>query len=359
MGARLSVLADSMLHTLQPFALQFGNGFGVRWYGISYAAGFLVAWLIMRWMSLSRRTPLSVDQVGDFLTWLIGGVLIGGRVGHVLFYDQHLLWQFTGEFPFWGLLFIHKGGMSSHGGILGVLIACFWWARRNAVPVGHVMDLASFSSCPGLGFGRLANWVNGELWGKPLPDDMQASAPWWSVKYPEQMLQQGFGHTAELQAIAKAVPATSEAVVRGVQLAPIPVRAGVMQGNAADVLYAACYGGDAGVQAKVAPLLTAYWPNNFAQALSDGVVLFALLALVWIRPRKPGVITGCFFAFYGVLRLGTEQLREADAGVFRVGPLTLPMLLSVAMVVGGAVGAWWCGRRAVARMGWLVASGTA
>jgi prolipoprotein diacylglyceryltransferase len=77
MGARLSVLADSMLHTLQPFALQFGNGFGVRWYGISYAAGFLVAWLIMRWMSLTRRTPLSVDQVGDFLTWLIGGVLIG------------------------------------------------------------------------------------------------------------------------------------------------------------------------------------------------------------------------------------------------------------------------------------------
>ncbi|NBV65260.1 MAG: prolipoprotein diacylglyceryl transferase, partial [Planctomycetes bacterium] len=213
MGARVSLLADSMLHTLQPFALQFGNGFGVRWYGISYAAGFLVAWLIMRWMSLTRRTPLSVDQVGDFLTWLIGGVLIGGRVGHVLFYDQHLLWQFTGEFPFWGLLFIHKGGMSSHGGILGVLIACFWWARRNAVPVGHVTDLASFSSCPGLGFGRLANWVNGELWGKPLPDDMQASAPWWSVKYPEQMLRQSFDHTAELQAIAKAVPATSEAVV--------------------------------------------------------------------------------------------------------------------------------------------------
>jgi phosphatidylglycerol:prolipoprotein diacylglycerol transferase len=305
-------------------------------------------------MSLSRRTPLSLDQVGDFLTWLIGGVLIGGRLGHVLFYDQHLLWSFSGEFPFWGLLFIHKGGMSSHGGILGVLVACFWWARRNAIPVGHVMDLASFSACPGLGFGRLANWVNGELWGKPLPASMQINAPWWSVKYPEQMLQEGFGHAAELHAIARSVPATSEAVARGLQVAPLPVRAGVMQGNAADTLYAACYGGDASVQAKVAPLLTAYWPNNFAQAFTDGVVLFALLAMVWLKPRRPGVITGCFFAFYGALRIATEQLREPDAGVFAIGPVTLPMLLSGAMIVGGGAGAWWCARRAVQSMGGLL-----
>jgi phosphatidylglycerol:prolipoprotein diacylglycerol transferase len=349
----MALLADSVLHTLNPFAVQFGNGLGVRWYGISYAAGFVVAWLIMRWMSLTKRSPLSVDQVGDFLTWLIGGVIIGGRVGHVLFYDTHLLWSFTGEFPFWGLLFIHKGGMSSHGGIVGVLVACWWWARRNAIPVGHVMDLASFSACPGLGFGRLANWINGELWGKPLPADMQAGAPWWSVKYPEQMLQEGFGHAAELQAIARQIPATSDAVIRGMKLAPIPVRAGVDQGSAPDILYAACYGGDASVQAKVAPLLTAYWPNNFAQAFTDGVVLFALLAIVWLKPRKPGVITGCFFAFYGALRITTEQLREADAGVFAIGPVTLPMMLSGAMIVGGAAGAWWCARRAVPAMGGL------
>jgi len=350
----MTLLADSLLHTLNPFAVQFGSGLGVRWYGISYAAGFVVAWLIMRWMSMTRRSPLSVDQVGDFLTWLIGGVIIGGRVGHVLFYDTHMLWTLTGEFPFWGLLFIHKGGMSSHGGILGVLIACWWWARRNGVPVGHVMDLASFSACPGLGFGRLANWVNGELWGKPLPADMQASAPWWSVKYPEQMLQPDFVHAADLAAIARQIPATSEAVIRGMKLAPIPVRAGVEQGSAPDILYAACYGGDASVQAKVAPLLTAYWPNNFAQAFTDGVVLLAMLALVWLKPRKPGVITGCFFAFYGVLRMVTEQLREPDAGVSHVGPLTLPMALSVAMIVGGGAGAWWCARREVAKMGGLL-----
>jgi phosphatidylglycerol:prolipoprotein diacylglycerol transferase len=355
----MALLADSLLHTLDPMALRLGGGFGVRWYGISYAAGFVAAWLIMKWMSRAKRTPMSEAQVGDFLTWLIGGVLIGGRVGHVLFYDTHLLWTFTGEFPFWGLLFIHKGGMSSHGGILGVLVACWWWARNNAVPVGHVMDMASFSACPGLGFGRLANWINGELWGKPLPESMQASPPWWSVKYPEQMLQSGFGHAGQLAEIARGVPATSEAVMRGLQRAPIPVREGVAQGVPNDVLYATCYGGDAGVQAKVAPLLTAYWPNNFAQALTDGVVLFALLALVWWKPRRPGVITGCFFAFYGVLRLCTEQLREADAGVFRMGPITLPMLLSLGMVVGGAAGAWWCGRRSVAVMGGWKAAPTA
>ena len=352
------MLADSLLHTMDPFAVRLGGGFGVRWYGVSYAAGFLVSWLLMRWMSLTRRTPLTVNQVGDFLSWLIAGVIVGGRVGHVLFYDQHLLWTFTGEFPFWGLLFIHKGGMSSHGGILGVLVACFWWARRNAVPVGHVMDLASFTACPGLGFGRLANWVNGELWGKALPADLQAAAPWWSVKYPEQMLQEGFGHAAELQSIARSVPATSDAVARGLQVAPIPVRAGVLQGNAADTLYAACYGGDASVQAKVAPLLTAYWPNNFAQAFTDGVVLFALLALVWLKPRRPGVITGCFFAFYGVLRMATEQLREPDPGVFQLGLITMPMLLSGAMIGGGALGAWWCGRRGAGPIGGLRVDGS-
>jgi phosphatidylglycerol:prolipoprotein diacylglycerol transferase len=179
------------------------------------------------------------------------------------------------------------------------------------------------------------------------------------VKYPEQMLQSGFGHAGQLAEIARGVPATSEAVMRGLQRAPIPVREGVAQGVPNDVLYATCYGGDAGVQAKVAPLLTAYWPNNFAQALTDGVVLFALLALVWWKPRRPGVITGCFFAFYGVLRLCTEQLREADAGVFRMGPITLPMLLSLGMVVGGAAGAWWCGRRSVAVMGGWKAAPTA
>jgi len=347
----MALLGESMLHTLGPMALRLGGGYGVRWYGISYAAGFVVAWLILRWMSRTGRTPLSETQVGDFLTWLIGGVLVGGRVGHVLLYDPHLLWTFTGEFPFWGLLFIHKGGMSSHGGILGVLLVCWLFARRNAVPAGHPMDLACFAACPGLGLGRLANWVNGELWGKPLPERMQADAPWWSVKYPEQMLQPGFGHNAELSAIAAEVAPTSEAVMRGLQAAPIPVREGVQHGVPADLLYAACYGGDTSVQAKVAPLLTAFWPNNFAQAFTDGVVLFAALALVWCRPRKPGVVTGCFFAFYGALRLATEQLREPDTGVFRVGPLTLPMLLSLAMVAGGAAGAWWCGRRVVVRMG--------
>jgi phosphatidylglycerol:prolipoprotein diacylglycerol transferase len=346
-----ALLGESMLHTLGPMALRLGGGYGVRWYGISYAAGFVMAWLILRWMSRTHRTPLTEAQVGDFLTWLIGGVLVGGRVGHVLFYDPHLLWTFTGEFPFWGLLFIHKGGMSSHGGILGVLLVCWLFARRNAVPAGHPMDLACFAACPGLGLGRLANWVNGELWGKPLPEGMQASPPWWSVKYPEQMLQPGFGHNAELSAIAAEVAPTSEAVMRGLQVAPIPVREGVQHGVPADVLYAACYGGDAAVQAKVAPLLTAFWPNNFAQALTDGVVLFAALALVWWKPRKPGVITGCFFAFYGLLRMGTEQLREPDAGVFRMGSLTLPMLLSLGMVLGGAAGAWWCGRRNLARLG--------
>jgi phosphatidylglycerol:prolipoprotein diacylglycerol transferase len=348
------LLAESLLHTSTPFAVRLGGGFGIRWYGLAYAGGFVVAWLLMRWMSATRRSPLTTAQVGDFLTWAVLGVIVGGRVGHVLFYDRPLLWSFTGEFPYWGLLFIHKGGMSSHGGIIGVVIAVWWWCRRNHVLFSHVTDLTAWSGCIGLGLGRYANWINGELWGKPLPVSMQAESPWWSVKYPEELLRPGVLSDSTLLLLKPLVPASSAAVAAGMQVAPIPVAGAIERGDTAQMLYAACYGGDAIVREKVAPYLVAYYPNNFLQAISDGVVLFALLSLVWMRPRKPGVITGWFLLGYGALRLGTEQLREIDPGVFMIGPATLPMLLSAAMIAAGATIILACSRRAMPAVGGLL-----
>ncbi|MCE9619567.1 MAG: prolipoprotein diacylglyceryl transferase [Planctomycetes bacterium] len=348
------LLAESLLHSSTPFALRMGSGFGIRWYGLAYAAGFLVAWLLMRWMSVTRRSPMSRSQVSDFLTWAVLGVIVGGRVGHVIFYDHALLWTFTSEFPFWGLLFIHKGGMSSHGGIIGVVIAVWWWCRRNQMHFTHLTDLTAWSCCIGLGLGRYANWINGELWGKPLPVSMQAESPWWSVKYPEELLRPGVISESTLLLLKPLVPASSATVAAGMQVAPISVTGAIERGNTAEMLYAACYGGDVAVRAKVAQYLVAYYPNNFLQAISDGVVLFALLSLVWLKPRKPGVITGWFFLGYGTLRLATEQLREIDPGVFMIGPATLPMLLSMAMMAGGVVICIASSRRAMPTVGGLL-----
>ena len=324
-------LAESIVHTVNPFAIDFGGGFGIRWYGLSYLAGFVVAWLVLRWMALHRRTPLTVTQVGDLITYLVVGVIVGGRLGDVLFYHQSLLWKFGGAFPFWGVLEIHKGGMSSHGGIVGVIAASVLFARKFRIPWLHATDLACFAAPPGLAFGRLANWVNGELPGKALPASMQGDPPWWSVKYPEEVLSEGFARMSELAQL----PAVRDLVAR---------TAGTGE-PLADAVYRACYLGNRALVEQVAPLLTARYPNNFIQTATDGIGLGLAMLLVGLVPRKPGVLSGTFLATYGVLRLASESVREPDEGVFTAGPLTLPMLLSLAMVVAGLALVRACSRR--------------
>ena len=298
----VQVLAESIVHSLDPFAIQFTQSFGVRWYGLSYAAGFVVAWLILRWIAARGFTTLRPALVGDFVTACIVGVVVGGRLGHVLLYDRELLWTFSKSIPFWGVLEIHRGGMASHGGIAGVIIACTWFARRQGLSALAMVDTAAFITPPGLMFGRLANWVNGELPGKVLPAAMQANPPWWSVKYPEDAI------------VAAQTP---EAYERATELSRL------------------VYSGDAQAVAEVAATVPARYPNNFIQALTDGPVLMAVFVLAWWVPRRAGTLTGTFLVAYGVLRNVSESMREPDPGVFRLGPLTTPVLVSIAMVVIG------------------------
>ena len=111
-----SLLAQAYLHRFDPFAIEFPAGWflpGLRWYGLAYLAGFLVAWLLIRWMARSGRSPIPAAAVGDLMLYGLVGVVAGGRLGYCVFYDQSLLVEFTGRFPFWGVLAIHTGGMAS------------------------------------------------------------------------------------------------------------------------------------------------------------------------------------------------------------------------------------------------------
>lgn len=313
----LTFLAESTVHTLDPFVFEIAPGVGPRWYGVSYLAGFVVGWLLLRALARRSLIPLRADQVGDLLTYLVIGVVAGGRIGHVLFYERPLLWTFEPSFPWWGLLAIHKGGMSSHGGIIGVVLATWLFARRNSIQVGAVMDAAAFVAGPGLGFGRLANLVNGELPGKVLPASMQADPPWWSIKYPDEILSPTFPDPAALEPLRRLVD----------PLRPFP-----------ESLVDAAYAGRPDVIDALVPLLPAHYPSQVFQAITDGLLLPLVLVIVWWKPRPAGTITGAFFVAYGVLRMTTEQFREPDAGVFAIGSITLPMLLSLAMVVLGLAG---------------------
>ena len=321
-----------IVHTLDPFAIEISSGFGIRWYGISYAAGFFLGWLLLRELARRERIGLTMLQVSDLMTYLIMGVVIGGRVGHVVFYEPHLLITFHSSLPGWGLLDIHKGGMSSHGGIIGSMIASVLFARRVRLPILHLFDCVAFVAPFGLCFGRLANWVNGELWGKPLPESMQANPPWWAVKYPAEILESNFpvAKLASLQSLVNPVEPLPEAVYRAAYL------------HRTDVL------------AKLEPLLTAYYPSNFIQAFTDGPILLLVMTVVWLKPRRPGVIAGVFLVTYGAARTTSEQFRQIDDGVFMIGSLTLPMLLSLAMIAAGIALIVLASRQAIKPMGGLL-----
>lgn len=326
------VLAESYLHDLDPFAIRLTESFGLRWYGLAYAVGFLIAWLFIRWMAKSGRSPLTKSDAADLMFYAIVGVLLGGRIGYAAFYDPHLFIGFSSTLPYWDLLAINKGGMASHGGMIGVALACFVFARRRRAPVLHLFDLAGIGCTAGFFFGRLANFVNGELKGRPLPDAMQADPPWWSIKYPDDI------YTWDPQ-----IPAEAEKLA---QLEPLYRTLGGEATFLQNIVEAARRGNEQVVHI-LRPLLTAYYPSQILQSLTDGLLVAVLLALIWLRPRKPGVLGSWYLIIYGVLRIATEFLRQPDPGVPMLGGLSRGQVLSVLMVVLGAVLLWICARRRV------------
>ncbi|HSU05275.1 MAG TPA: prolipoprotein diacylglyceryl transferase [Acetobacteraceae bacterium] len=147
-----------------PVALQVGP-FAIRWYALAYIAGLVLGWRLDR--RLVRKSPFvaTAEQVDDFLTWATLGVVLGGRLGYVLFYQPALYFSHPAMiFQVW------NGGMSFHGGLLGVAVAILWFCWRNRIPILGFADRIAVCAPIGLGLVRIANFINGELWGRPAPD---------------------------------------------------------------------------------------------------------------------------------------------------------------------------------------------
>ena len=158
---------------LDPFLIHFTSRFGIRYYGLAYAAGFLIgAWLLGRY-ARAGRSLLPADKIGDFMVAAVMGVVLGGRIGSYLLYDG---WRTFGSDPL-AIVRVWDGGMSFHGGLAGVVLAVSWFAHREKIPLLHLWDLVASTAPCGLLFGRVANFVNGELWGRP------ADVP-WAVIFP-------------------------------------------------------------------------------------------------------------------------------------------------------------------------------
>jgi phosphatidylglycerol:prolipoprotein diacylglycerol transferase len=158
---------------LDPFLIRFSGNFGIRYYGIAYVLGFLAAaWLLGRY-ARAGRSLLPSAKVADFMVAAVLGVVLGGRIGHYILYDG---WRSFGSDPL-AILRVWDGGMSSHGGFIGVVIAVAWFARRERIPFLHLCDLVASTAPAGLFFGRIANFINGELWGRVT------TVP-WAVIFP-------------------------------------------------------------------------------------------------------------------------------------------------------------------------------
>jgi phosphatidylglycerol:prolipoprotein diacylglycerol transferase len=135
----------------------------IHWYGLMYLCGFLGAWLVAEYRRRKGRLPVGSEALGDLAFYAMMGVIVGGRVWYMLFYaDIHWIWTDP-----LALFRVWDGGMSFHGGLLGVLAAGLWWSRRNGVHFFDAIDFVAPIVPIGLGLGRLGNFINGELWGKP------------------------------------------------------------------------------------------------------------------------------------------------------------------------------------------------
>ena len=294
------------IHDLSPFLIHVG-GFGLRWYGLAYLAGFIVGILLYKHLAKRGYSDLRSDQVTDFITMgALFGVLLGGRLGYMLFYDADRFFHDP-------LIFfrVWEGGMASHGGILGLTFYTIWYAQRHGLSFRNLTDNLVVVGPVGVFFGRCANFINGELFGR-------VTDAFWAVQFPKEILIYPPEHLDRFLSKTAAINPSfgyPEAVIAGVA-ASQPLR---------ELL-----------AVEIAPR----YPSQLVEAGLEGLFLFALLWMLRTRVRLAnGVLTGVFFIAYAIVRFLGECFREPDAPL--TGTLTRGQFLSLFMILIGIFFLLW------------------
>jgi phosphatidylglycerol:prolipoprotein diacylglycerol transferase len=269
------------VHDLNPLIFRLWDNVGPRWYGLAYVLAFVCGYAVFRLLAKRGYADLPVAKVGDFITGAaLFGVILGGRLGYVLFYKPEMLRE-----PM-SILRVWEGGMSSHGGMLGLLAFTFYYAWRHKISWMNLGDNLVVTAPIGLFFGRCANFINGELYGR-------AANVSWAMQFPKE-LTENIGEAQRAITACRQIDPTltsSDAVVAAVRHEPQ-------------------------VKEVLRGILTPRHPSQLYEAFFEGIVLFAILWLVRTRMRQPnGVLTGLFFMCYAIFRIIVENFREPDASL--------------------------------------------
>lgn len=261
------------VHDFNAVILHVWGPLAVRWYGVAYVSGFIAFWLLFRYYRKKAITALTAEDIESLFNWGIVGVLAGGRLGFVLFYDlpyylAHPLSVFN----------VTAGGMSFHGGLLGVIAAMFIICHKRGIQLFEVSDLAATAVVPGLFFGRMANFINGELWGKP-------SEVAWAVIFPHAPWNpQAFSVFSE----------------------------------------------------RLGYYVNPRHPSQLYEALLEGVLLFSWLQFrLWkqARHKVKATLSAEFLIGYALARIVSEHFREPDAAL--ILGLSRGTFYSMAMLLAG------------------------
>lgn len=289
-------------HQLSSYILRIHGDFGLHWYGFAYVMSFLVGCWLYYWLAKRGYGELPPEKVADFITLAaFFGVMLGGRLGWIIFYG----WDGIRAHPL-NAFRLWEGGMASHGGILGLVIFTWVYARWQKISWPGVGDNLVVVAPIGLFFGRVANFVNGELWGRVI---RSSAPPAWAMRFPKELSER----------------------------LPSQLPQGMTVADAQD-LVARAYAHDPAALAQLPSVLPLRHPSQLYEAGLEGFVLFTVLWLIRTRLRAPvGLLTGVFMIGYAALRIVGEQFREPDVGIPFTWGLTRGQFLSLFMfLIGGA-----------------------
>lgn len=320
--------------TFDPVLLDLPGPVDIRWYGLMYIVGFVVAGWILKRLSRDRLLPLAEEQTPDFLIWLLFGVILGGRFGYALFYDQGLAHPLR-IFEIW------KGGMSFHGGLIGVCVAFVAFSIKHRQPLLRLGDAAALCVTPGILFVRIANFINGELYGRVT----DADAP-FAMRFPTDpealrlMGLTGITDTRSKELALQVAAGHREFADVADRLTPVDSFGRQVDWNAIAPRL-----DWAGVQESV----PYRYPSQLFEGIAEGLLLGLLMFVLYraLKPRHlgPGGYGGVFLLGYGLARFFLEYVRQPDSqftsaddpvGTVFMG-LTMGQTLSSIMIITGVM----------------------